>query len=189
MRRVSVLCVGLVVASVAAAQDFAAVGRPRFLFVTTGRDGTIEIDPGRTPIFQRRVTLTLEHATVGEALAAVSRQAGIRLVYSRDVIDTKAPARIRADAITVAAALTEILLGAGVDVVLSDGNRMTLAPRRLPAPPMNGALAGTVTDSSTGGALAGAAIVVEGTMLRALSAADGRYRIAEVPEGPHRVLV
>lgn len=187
LRMVLLLALVVGLAGESRAQDLALSQRgPRFLLASTGRETTtVEIDPARAPIFQRRVTLALEHATVGEALRAVSRQAGIRLVYSRDVLDPKAPTRIKAEGITVAGALTEILLGAGVDVVLSTGDRVTLAPREIPPAP--GSIVGRVIDKATGGPIAGALVVVQGTSKHATVTSDGSYRIADVPEGTHTV--
>ncbi len=49
-------------------------------------------------------------------------------------------------------------------------------------------ISGSVSDSM-GGALAGAAISVEGTLVRATSDAGGRYRLAGVPAGAHTLRV
>lgn len=134
MLRSLILLAALAIAAVPGrAQDVTLSQRgPRFL-VASGSQGAVEIDPAAAPLFQRRVTLSLEQTTVGEALAALGEAARIRLVYSRDVLDPDRPARIKADGITVAGALTEILLCAEVDVVLSSGDRITLdagRPRR-----------------------------------------------------------
>lgn len=191
MRRSVLLLASLVsLAGTAGAQEIALSERgPRFLLASTGRQRAVEIDPARAPIFQRRVTLALEHTTVGEALAAVGQQAGIRVVYSRDVLDPAAPARIKAEEITVAGALTEILLDARVDVVLSDLNRVTLAPRKLAPPPQIGAISGRVTDAKTSQGIEGAEVLLEGTRWRTLTGQDGQYRVAEVEAGSYTVVV
>lgn len=172
------------------AQEVALSGSgPRFLLAAYGRQPVVEIDPARAPLFQRRVTLSLEHATVGEALRAVGRQAGIRLVYSRDVLDPSAPTRIKADGITVAGALTEILLGAGVDVVLADRDRVILTPRALASPPPVGTITGKVTDVNSGAPVELAEVLLEGTSRRVLTAADGSFRFENVDVGGHVIVV
>ena len=128
--------------------------RPRFLANSPRAAHPVEIDPAVAPLFQRRVTLMLEETTVAKALAEVARQAKIHVVYSRDVIDSDAAVRINVDRITVAAALTELLLGRGVDIVLSGKNNVTLAPRRLPA--RSAVVTGRVTDAKTGEGIEGA---------------------------------
>lgn len=184
LRRLLLLAAILGSAPAVPAQEVALSGRgPRFLLASSALREATEIDPARAPLFQRRITLALEHATVGEALKAVGRQAGIRLVYSRDVLDPDAPTRIKAEDITVAGALTEILLGAGVDVVLSDLDRVTLTPRVLPAPPPTGTIAGTVTDAESGEPIESAEVFLEGTTRRVLTAADGGFRLESVDTG------
>ncbi len=182
-------CLSCCAVAVSAQEVSLSEGAPRFLLaMSSPARTTIEINPAKAAIFQRRVTLSLEHTTVSRALAAVGRQAGIRMVYSRDVLDPDAPTRIKAEGITVAAALTEILLGAGVDVVLSDGDRITLTPRKLLAgPPAPGVIVGRVTDAKTQTALAGATVVVQGTSRSATTGSDGRYRIAAVAPGTYTV--
>jgi TonB-linked SusC/RagA family outer membrane protein len=51
-----------------------------------------------------------------------------------------------------------------------------------------GTIAGRVTDASQGVALAGVAIVIEGSVLRAISDGEGRYVIPGVPAGTHMVV-
>ncbi|MEO8030120.1 MAG: TonB-dependent receptor, partial [Gemmatimonadota bacterium] len=52
-----------------------------------------------------------------------------------------------------------------------------------------GSISGTVSDSGTGAAVAGAVIVVSGTRLNATSAVDGHYTIADVPAGSQTVQI
>jgi TonB-linked SusC/RagA family outer membrane protein len=191
MVRMVLLLAWLVAAAGTASAQEASLSQdgPRFLLAAGPGGRTVEIAAAAAPIFQRRVTLALEHATVGEALTAIGRQAGIALVYSRDVLDPDVSMRIKAEGITVAAALTEILLGAGVDVVLSDVNRATLAPRKLPAPRAAGAIVGRVTDAKTGEGLAGADVALEGTRSRTAAGEDGRYRLADVAPGSYTLAV
>ena len=52
-----------------------------------------------------------------------------------------------------------------------------------------GVIAGRVTDARSGLPLGGATIQVEALRLGAVAAADGRYRIANVPAGSHTLTV
>ncbi len=169
------------------AQDIASAQRPRFLASASSRSRAVEIDPATAPVFQRRVTLALERTTVGQALAEIGRQANIQLVYSRDVIDLAAPVRIKVDGITVAAVLTELLLGRGVDLVLSSGNRVTLSPRWPPS--VAGAITGRVTDSATGRGVTGAEAFLEKTRWRAATDTNGWYHLSDVEPGSYTLTV
>src|SRR5204863_8976027 len=129
-----VLLSGVGIPGVAAQQLALADEAPRFLAATDGAERAVEIDAATVPIFSRRVTLSLEGATLGDALAAVERRAHIQLVYSRDIIDLNRIARLQAEDITVAGAMTELLIGARVHVVPSKSCTETLGPHQLPPP-------------------------------------------------------
>lgn len=77
---------------------------------------------------------------------------------------------------------TVLLLGAAVSALAT--------PRRPAGPEV--VFSGRVSDASSGSPLAGAQVVLKGTRLGALTAADGRYRLAAVRTlqlGPSAVLV
>jgi hypothetical protein len=169
------------------AQEVALVQQaPRFLRVAEGPERVVEIDAATVPIFQRRLSLMLEHATLAQALAVVERDADLRLVYSRDVVDLRRIVRLKAEDITVAGALTELLLGAGVDVVLSRTGGVTLVPKKLPPPA--GTVVGKVTDARTGQGVAGARVSLQGTSLSALTNDSGGFRITNVPPGGYTLV-
>jgi len=52
----------------------------------------------------------------------------------------------------------------------------------------DGAITGLVTDARSGQPLAGVSIQIDGTLIRALTADDGRYRIASVSAGAHTLI-
>ncbi len=54
---------------------------------------------------------------------------------------------------------------------------------------VNGTIEGTVTDASTGEALIGATVRVDGTALGAATTSDGTYRIIQVPDGTQTLVV
>lgn len=51
-----------------------------------------------------------------------------------------------------------------------------------------GSITGKVTESASGTGIPGATVVVEGTSLGALTGPDGKFRIANVPEGAHTII-
>ena len=75
-------------------------------------------------------------------------------------------------------------------VALGVGNRAAALPvtplAGLTSPALAGTLSGTVTDVNRR-PLANAQVLVVGTQLRALTSAEGRYTIANVPDGAHTV--
>ena len=52
----------------------------------------------------------------------------------------------------------------------------------------DGTITGLVTDARSGQSLAGVSIQIDGTLIRALTADDGRYRIAAVSPGTHTLI-
>lgn len=164
-----------------------AARSPRFLLASSA--APVPVDARRVAALRRRISLDLPDATLDEALAAISRQSGIHFMYSKDVVRLDDHVRLRAQEITVAAALTELLMDANVDVVLSPGGQALLT-RHVPpkeARVQNGTVAGTVVDSATREPVAAVSVVVDGTRLGALTDDQGHYQIPNVPEGAHTV--
>jgi hypothetical protein len=188
--------IGLAVAlaaggSVALAQepDEVAIGRgPQFLLASARpSERPVAVDVASVPVLRRRLSLDLEDAGRAEALDAISKASGLRLVYANGVSLREGRVRLKADQITVAAALTEVLLDAGVDVLLARSGDAVLVRRTAVSAPAVGSIVGRVTDAKTQSALAGATVVVEGTRHSATTGNDGRYRIAEVAPATYTV--
>ena len=98
---------------------------PRFLLALDSRLTPVDID--RTPLLGRRLSLSLDGATIKEALGEIGRQSGLRLAYGDDILPCDGRVHLRAEGITVAAALTDVLFDTDVDVVFSPNGRVTLA--------------------------------------------------------------
>ncbi|HMH84117.1 MAG TPA: carboxypeptidase-like regulatory domain-containing protein, partial [Gemmatimonadales bacterium] len=160
---------------------------PRFLLAMAERAKPVPVDLKRSAILRQPLSLAFDGATLKEALAEISRQAGLSLVYADDVLPVATLVNLRAEHITVAAALMDVLLDAGVDVVFTPEGRATLAKRPAGPALQLGTITGTVTASETRARLARATVVVVGTRLSAETDATGRYSISAVPVGTHRV--
>jgi outer membrane receptor protein involved in Fe transport len=182
----------LTAASTAVGQQSQLAPRgPRFLLAgwVPGR----EVDASAAPVLRRRVSLDLTGVTIGEALKEVTRQAALEISYSPRVVPLDRPVSLHAQDITVAAALTEILLDVPVDVSVTEGGGLALV-RRLPpavAPEAidSGAVAGQVTDSASGTPIAGATVIIDGARRSAVTDAGGRYRIGALAPGTYTVRV
>jgi outer membrane receptor protein involved in Fe transport len=183
-----IVALGLVPRPLRAQTLTLASGGPRFLYASERTERPVEIDPTTNLTLRRRISLNLEHPTVSALLAAISRQTRLEFVYSKEVLPVNREVGLHADSITVAAALTEILMDAGLDVLLSPGRQVVLVDRRTKLLPVQvGAIGGRVTDGKSGTALVGATVVVEGARHTATTGNDGRYRIADVAPGSYTV--
>src|SRR5438128_10364748 len=148
-RAASVLLAFLaVLATSAAAQvvELAPADRaPRFLYASSARATPVAVEPRNIPMLGRRVTLQLEGVPLRQALDAISRQSGLRLFYSKDLLPLDQVVRIQAEDLTVAAVLTEVLFDTDVDVLLGPSNQAALVRRG--AALQGGTVSGRVTDS------------------------------------------
>lgn len=161
---------------------------PRFLLAawSPGR----ELDVTAVPVLRRRVSLELSQVTIDEALKEVTRQADLEIAYSPRIVPLGRVVSLHAGAITVAAALTEILLDVEVDVSVTAGGGLALV-RRSPVAVREtadtGVISGQVSDSGSGAPVVGALVSVEGARRTAVTDAEGRYRIGGIAEGTYVV--
>src|ERR1041385_718804 len=100
---------------------------PRFLLAASSP--TLEQDASNAPVLHRRVSLDLSGVTVDQALKEITRQAGLEISYSPRVVHLERSVSVHAREITVAAALTEVLLDAAVDVSVASGGELALVRR------------------------------------------------------------
>lgn len=168
-----------------------ALRGPRFLYAEVpGKSRAVPIDVARTPVLVRKIALDLQGVPVREALAAIAAQSGINLIYERDLVPAGGQVRLRAEEITVAAALTDVLLDSGLDVVFTRSGSAALVRRPAGvAPPMVGTVTGVVTEAATGNAVPQAQVSVQGTSLGRATDQDGRYTISGVIAGARTVTV
>lgn len=162
---------------------------PRFLLAAwaPGR----ELDASGAAVLRRRVSLDLSGGTIGQALKEITRQADLEISYSPRVVPLDRPVSLHARGITVAAALTEILLDVPVDVSVTGAGELALVRRARaavrPGPADTGAVAGQVSDSRSRSPIVGATIDIEGTGRSTVTDAGGRYRIGGLAPGRYTV--
>jgi TonB-dependent SusC/RagA subfamily outer membrane receptor len=116
------------------------------------------------------------------------------LSYDAGVALSMGRISLRADGLTVAAALSQVLLGTGLRAYVAvDGHDILI--RHSPPPRVeflahqqSGApIVGRVTDGATRAPLDQVSVRVEGPGLGAVTTSDGRYTVPNVPPGAYRV--
>lgn len=153
---------------------------PRFLYASVPSATAIQVDAGTLPDLRRRLAVRFDGATVSEALDYVSARTGLRFIYSRDMVSVDRRITLEASDISVAAVLTELFLGAAVDLVFSAAGQVALVARAVPN---RGEIVGRVVEGATGAPIAGAEVDVVGSELRATTDGGGVFRLASVPPG------
>jgi iron complex outermembrane receptor protein len=173
----------------AAAQELALAARsPRFLLATQSSDRSpVEVNPSRVESLRHKVTLNLRDVRLGAALDAIARQAGIKFVYVHGALPVDSVVQFRAEGLSVAAALTELLLGTPVNVLVNGTNQVVLVRAEDRAAP--GSVSGRVTDAKTGVGLSGVEVALEGARGRVVTGDDGRYRLADIAPGSYTLVV
>lgn len=168
---------------------------PQFLVAIANSDEPVAAEPATAPLLFERISVDLTNVTLREALTEIAEQSGLLLNYSDNVVPLSRRVRLRAQDITVAAALTEILLDTEVDVLFRSRSEAILVRRPAPPPPprMPGALLGRVLsaeqEDTVPRPIAGAGVVVEGTSLQEITNEYGVFRFPELPAGTHHITV
>jgi TonB-linked SusC/RagA family outer membrane protein len=163
--------------------DDAVARMPRFLLASALRGSPPSpVDIDRSPTLSRRIAVDLDGALIGDALDAISTNGGFRIAYSPDVVARDIRVHLRAQNITVAAALMDVLAGTGVDMIFTPEGGAALV-RRPPPPPADGVVRGIVVDAIGGVPIEAANVAILGTRLSATTDASGRYVIRSVPAG------
>ncbi len=150
-------------------------------------------DARNAAVLQRRMAIRLTSATIPEALDAITQASGLRFAYQRDAFAAATRVSLKAEEITVAAALTVVLMDAGVDVELVPDGMATLVPHAGLVAGHHvlrqggGIIAGRVTDAATHAPLDHVAVRIEGSASGGVTTSDGRYAMRNVPPGTYRV--
>jgi len=144
-------------------------------------DGRVEsVDGNLRWLLGRRLSLQLERVTIKQALTEITRQTGLFLAYSDDVLPPDARVSVHAADMTLAAALSDVLSDTDLDVVFSPNGQATLVKRS--APLQVGTVGGYVRDSLTGRPLGHAVVSIEGLPLT-VSTTDSGFYVLRLPVG------
>ena len=161
--------------------DFVERG-PRFLLASAAAPVPVRVDVIKTPVLRQSISLDLNGVALGDALREISAKAGMQLAFSNTMLPAERTVTFRADHITVAAALTEVLVDAQVDVLFSRNGRAVLVRR---ADFQGGTVSGRVADAKTGKAVPNVSVYLEGTRWRTNTGEDGTYRLVDVTAGAY----
>ncbi len=175
----------------AAVRSAAAQSPGADILSTTGGSEASRV---RERVLGRKISLSLEHGTLAQALDAIAIAAHVRFGYSRDQVPLGKPVSLVVDTITVADALTVLLRDTGVSATVSPNGRVILTRVGVSEPTgvavgwqSGGTLAGRVTDATTRTPLDRVAVRVEGPALGAVTTSSGDFVVHNILPGTYRV--
>ena len=139
-----------------------------------------------------QVTVSKQNGTVKEMLKEIEQSSGYRFFYDEELNGLDGRASLSVDNVSVESAMEALLGNSSISWRVTDNNIIVLTPRiqqRQAGPqpssssaPQQGRVSGFVRDSS-GEALIGVVVSVEGTSNAAISGLDGAYTLVNVPAG------
>ncbi len=129
----------------------------------------------------RRVSLTLIGVPLGAAIEAIAARAGLDVTYATESAPLGARVSMKADDVTVAAALAWVLGDAPLDVLVGDGGRLTLVSRASATDAdSSGVISGSLVDQDTGEPVPYATVTLVGTDRSRFVDASGHFRLARL---------
>jgi len=180
------LCAVLIPAALEAQRTTSDIGRPRFLLESA--NVRVPVDLRRSPALQKPVQFSFTSGRLSDALSEVSKQTGLAIAYSGEVVDSNTRVSPAPGSTTVAAALLNLLSDKGVDVILLADGSAAIVPSGSETRQRVGAITGHVRHALTNAPIAGATVSIPGTQFNALTADDGAYRLLQVPAGTVTVI-
>src|SRR5688500_7789131 len=135
----------------------------------------------RSPL-ERRISVKLDEASVGEALRAVAREAGLSFAFSDDVLPAEHRVTANLANVRVRDALREVVRGTGLVYTVTRDGRVTVMPGK-PAAAAAARVMGRVTDAENGLPVEGVYVSLDGTNLGTRTNADGHDLPRAVPAG------
>ena len=135
-------------------------------------------------LLERVIRVDVTDATIPDAADMIAGNAGARISYSRELFGN-GRVSLHRRAITVGAALAEILGDSGLEPTVSSGDFIILAPRSSGSA---GPLSGIVVDEAGGTPLQGASVLIGGKVAR-VSDYGGLFAGLQLPPGTGVILV
>lgn len=152
--------------------------------------------PSRTAaaegILAKRVTVTLTHVSVRQAVDALAAVAGITVTYRRDVIESASGfVTLHASNMPLGEAFAHVLQGTSLQLVALPGEQFGIVASgtMVDSRSATGTIVGRVVDSAGGQGLGRATVKVQGTKLTAVTSDSGTFTLRDVPEGDQVVVV
>ncbi len=139
----------------------------------------------------RLITLALHEVTIKNALRAVAKQAGVRLMYNDRDLPADRLVTVSISDATVEQALALVLRGTDLRARPTEGGiaiERRTHPESTERPTAQSSLGGKVTDATTGQPIAAVTVRLEEASLTTSTSNDGAYRFPAVPAGTYTLI-
>jgi TonB-dependent starch-binding outer membrane protein SusC len=140
------------------------------------------VNGAAVPGFQRRVSLSLVDVPIADAIGRISEEAGLDFTYSSEIFPEGASVSLRAEDITVVAALTDVLLNTQVDVEVTRDGHVNFVKRAAAAKRQQGRITGRVIDADTHLGIPEAPVTVTGTTIGVTTSDSGTFALPVPPD-------
>jgi len=155
-------------------------------FFSVRSNSAARVSASGAAVFRQHVSLQLVDVSISDALDTIARVTGVRFTYRPDALPPAARVTLEAKSITVAAALTEVLLEAPVDVELTAPAHLTLVPRisadHVDKRRQDARVTGRVVDADSHLGIPAAAVVVTGTTIGMTTTDSGTFALRLPPD-------
>ncbi|HEX3009433.1 MAG TPA: TonB-dependent receptor [Bacteroidales bacterium] len=132
-----------------------------------------------------KLSLDLRNAKLKEVFTQIESQTSLSFLYKSDVVNTEELVSIKANDVSVKEVLNKLLANKKVQFEILDNSLIVLMPSDGK---QQNKISGNVTDASTGEAIIGANVLVEGTTIGTVTDIDGNFSL-DVPRPDAAILV
>ncbi len=142
----------------------------------------------------QQIRLVMRQSSLGSILLALGKVAGQPVIFDDKDVRFARQASVSINEHDVMTAFALVLRGTGLMATLGPDGRTIVVSQGTNSTPSNrpqqkGRITGQVLDSASGEALVGATITVIGTALRAVTNANGRFVLDDVPLGERQLSI
>ena len=123
-----------------------------------------------------KLSIDMKNATVKEVLNEIERQTELSFIYQSDLINSNKKVSVTVTEATVEEILATLFPNEKIYPEIIDNSLIVLVPERQQNQQQQ-MIGGTVRDASTGETLPGVNVVIEGSLVGAITDADGKFSL------------
>ncbi|MFH5886343.1 SusC/RagA family TonB-linked outer membrane protein [Halalkalibaculum sp. DA3122] len=139
---------------------------------------TVWQDSDTDKILDQLISIDIKEAGLEQALQVLSKEADLKLMYTKDALPDDAEITLRRTSISLNDALWKVLKDTGLRFAISESGQLVLLKREETAKEIVlETVSGTVTDAQTGETLPGVNVLVKGTTTGTSTDSEGGFEL------------